>query len=75
MCFGYLDSGRHVPISGVDDAIGALLDMLICWIPVGEKAGVGDLLESVQEDYRQSISHFSGALGALIMTRSCSPGR
>ncbi|XHF96734.1 hypothetical protein AWENTII_000352 [Aspergillus wentii] len=65
--FGYLDSGRHTPIPDIQETVGALLNILICRARLDEHASLSNILETMQEDYYQSLSHSSGTLRALKM--------
>lgn len=65
VCFGYLDSGRHVPVAGIQTAVGPFLNMLVCCVQVEQNLRIGDILESIHQDYYKSISHSSGAIRAL----------
>ncbi|KAK6425930.1 NRPS protein, partial [Elasticomyces elasticus] len=66
VCFGYLESGRNVPIAGTQHTVGALLSTLVCQIEVDDDALVRDILDAVQEDYRSSMLYQAGgALGAI----------
>ncbi|KAF5855027.1 hypothetical protein ETB97_010273, partial [Aspergillus alliaceus] len=63
--FGYMDAGRHIPTPGVEDTVGALINILACKARLHEHTSLGDILEAVQEDYLQSLPHHSGLLPAL----------
>jgi non-ribosomal peptide synthase protein (TIGR01720 family) len=59
VCFGYLASGREVPVEGIDSAVGAFINMLVCSLDFESlKAAKGiDVLEELQEEYLTSLPH------------------
>ncbi|KAH8805177.1 hypothetical protein F5884DRAFT_885253 [Xylogone sp. PMI_703] len=56
-CFGYLTSGRDVPVSGIQDAVGPFINMLVCRIPLSKEYSLIQLLGQAQSDYLNSLSH------------------
>lgn len=67
VCFGYLESGRDVPIANIQGTVGNLLSILVCKIQLADpEAAVGKVIEAVQEDYRRSMEYqASGVVEAL----------
>ncbi|KAF2149248.1 acetyl-CoA synthetase-like protein [Myriangium duriaei CBS 260.36] len=59
--FGYLSSGRDVPVAGVQEAVGTFVNMLICRCNLREQTIMG-LLKKIQEDYINCIPHQHVAL-------------
>src|SRR5207244_3727055 len=57
ICFGYLTSGRDIPLSGIEDAIGPFINMLVCRTKFSSDLTLGQLLESTQEDYINNTKH------------------
>ncbi|KID93466.1 aps1, partial [Metarhizium majus ARSEF 297] len=57
--FGYLASGRDVPVDGIEDAIGPFISMLVCYVDFSRNRdlGVEDIIKSVQRASADSISH------------------
>ena len=53
-CFGYLSSGRHLPINQINDIVGPTINMLTCRADVQSSAGVLDTLRKVQSDSTES---------------------
>ena len=57
-CFGYLSSGRDIPITNVKDAVGPYIAMLICRVDIGSsRTKLLDTLEKVQGDFIEGMSH------------------
>ena len=65
VCFGYLSSGRDVPVQGIDRAVGLFISMLVCRMDVGNGMSVFQALEQIQTDYAQSTAHQAYSLGEM----------
>ena len=57
VCFGYLTSGRNIPIAGIEDALGPFINMLVCRTKFSGYATIAQLLSSTQDDYLQGNKH------------------
>ncbi|EGE07648.1 nonribosomal peptide synthase [Trichophyton equinum CBS 127.97] len=57
VCFGYVASGRDLPIDGIYEAVGAFINMLICRLNLTDNSVLIDTLQKTQSDYMQSISY------------------
>ena len=55
--FGYLTAGRDAPVKGIQDAVGAFINMLICRIQFQPKMAVQDVFRKVQSEYLDSLPH------------------
>lgn len=51
VCFGYLASGRDLPIRDVQDIIGPLINMVISRVTLSDTELITNILEKVQADY------------------------
>ncbi|KAK7983690.1 mitochondrial membrane protein [Apiospora arundinis] len=56
ICFGYMTSGRDVPISDIDSTIGPFVNFLIYHVQFGTES-VLDLLHRNQARFVQSLAH------------------
>jgi non-ribosomal peptide synthase protein (TIGR01720 family) len=57
-CFGYLASGRELPIKGITEAVGPFINMLVCMIPLEDDSNqVERILKSAHADYANCWSH------------------
>lgn len=65
VCFGYLSSGRDVPIEGIQDAVGLFISMMVCRMNLSNDLQVSDALRQIQEDYTQSMAHQAFSLGDM----------
>ena len=57
VCFGYLNSGREVPLEGIEDAVGLFISMLVCRMDISSDMPISKALEQIQSDYAQSTAH------------------
>ncbi|KAH8588188.1 hypothetical protein B0O99DRAFT_693688 [Bisporella sp. PMI_857] len=55
--FGYISSGRDLPISNISECIGPLINFLTCRIEIDSSASVLDLLRRIQGDHSVHLSH------------------
>ncbi|KAL8760972.1 MAG: hypothetical protein Q9184_002869 [Pyrenodesmia sp. 2 TL-2023] len=65
VCFGYLSSGRDVPVDGIENAVGLFISMLVCRMDCGKDTLISDALEQIRDDYTQSMSHQAFSLGDM----------
>ncbi len=65
ICFGYISSGRDVPLQGIQNAVGLFISMLVCRMDLGNDILVSKALEQIQDDYTQSMSHQAFSLGDM----------
>ncbi|KAI1430745.1 hypothetical protein GGR50DRAFT_163740 [Xylaria sp. CBS 124048] len=56
-CFGYMISGRNLPIADIHDTIGPILNTHICSISIEETESILNLLHKCQADYVESLAH------------------
>lgn len=61
VCFGYLTSGRDVPIHNIQNTVGPLINMLVCGLDLSSSRIIEDLLNLNQASYVDALSyqHFS----------------
>ncbi len=57
VCFGYLTSGRDVPIDRIEDTLGPFINLLVCHVDFETNRSVGDILETIKESYIDSLPH------------------
>ncbi|KAF5578120.1 non-ribosomal peptide synthetase [Fusarium pseudoanthophilum] len=57
VCFGYLTSARDLPIDGIADTIGPIINMVTCRVNVDRTTNLGDIMTSVQRDYLESLEY------------------
>jgi amino acid adenylation domain-containing protein/non-ribosomal peptide synthase protein (TIGR01720 family) len=57
VCYGYLTSGRNIPMDNVQNAVGAFINMLVSRIGVSHNQPLLDVFRTVQSDFIESIPH------------------
>ncbi|KAL3447165.1 hypothetical protein BJX65DRAFT_308229 [Aspergillus insuetus] len=57
VCFGYLTSGRDIPLQGASTIAGPLINLLTCRISLGSDMPIMSVLEDSQADHGRSIEH------------------
>ncbi|KAF2200880.1 acetyl-CoA synthetase-like protein [Delitschia confertaspora ATCC 74209] len=57
VCYGYLTSGRNVPVEGIQSAVGAFINMLVARVGVIGSSSVMEVCRKVQEDFIESLPH------------------
>ena len=65
VCFGYLNSGRDIPLEGIQDAVGLFISMLVCRMDISNEMSVNKALEQIKDDYAQSTAHQGFSLGEM----------
>jgi len=65
ICFGYITSGRDVPVQGVQDAVGLFISMLVCHLELSDDLEVNKALEQIQGDYSDSMGHQAFSLSNM----------
>lgn len=63
--FGILSSGRDVPIARVNDIFGPFIGILPCKISQAPDTSIQALLELLQKDYLQGLSHQAVSLAEI----------
>lgn len=63
--FGVLSSGRDVPIDRVNDIFGPFIGMLPCKAPQTPDAPLKVLLQTLQKDFLQGLSHQAVSLAEI----------
>lgn len=57
VCFGYIKSGRDLPIDGIEDAVGAILNPLTCRVSFAKDLTVQGSIHQLQKEYLESLQH------------------
>lgn len=55
--FGYLSSGRDVPVSGVQKMLGPLLNMMVTRVKLDPEVSVGDTVRQIQDDFFSGFNY------------------
>ncbi|KAH3952393.1 hypothetical protein HBH53_045750 [Parastagonospora nodorum] len=67
--FGYIISGRHLPMANIADVLGPCMNILPLPIDIASTSQTSSLLNSVQSNYLKSLQH--GHLGHYRIIESC----
>jgi amino acid adenylation domain-containing protein/non-ribosomal peptide synthase protein (TIGR01720 family) len=65
VCFGYLVAERDVPVSGIDEAIGVFISMLVCRVRLDPSTSLGDVLRAIQEDLATAMNYKNVSLASF----------
>ena len=59
VCFGNLSAGRDVPVEGIQDTVGAFVNMLVCRVNFAtqESTNFLDVFRKVQTDFVESLPY------------------
>ncbi|KAJ0414842.1 hypothetical protein BJY00DRAFT_318414 [Aspergillus carlsbadensis] len=57
ICFSYATSGRDAPLKGINNAVGAFLNAVVCRVRVPPAAKISQALGQVKSDFVESLSH------------------
>lgn len=57
VCFGYMTSGRQVPVAGAQDIVGPLFNMLIARVDLPYDATVLSVMQRYQDGFLTSLDH------------------
>lgn len=57
VCFGYLASGRDIPVRGIQDAVGAFINMLVCRLSLTDDLELVDVLRKMKATFVRSMEH------------------
>ncbi|KAI1016035.1 hypothetical protein LB504_009285 [Fusarium proliferatum] len=65
VCFGYLVADRDVPVSGIDEAIGVFISMLVCRVRLDPSTNLDDALRTIQDDLATAMNHKNASLASF----------
>ncbi|KAK4224364.1 putative peptide synthase [Podospora fimiseda] len=63
--FGYLASGRDVPVANIENAVGAFINMLVCRLSLSPDTEVGEALDTMRLDLANAMAHQSCSLAEM----------
>ena len=65
VCFGFLTSGRDVPVENIEDVVGPFINMLICRLTLDASLQLSEALDNVQLNFMNSLVHQTCSLGEV----------
>lgn len=74
-CFGYLASGRDLPIAGLDESIGAYTTMLVCRVDTKRATPSHELIQGVHDQILHDLEYQHYSLAAIQHELDISPGQ
>lgn len=63
--FGYITSGRDLPLTGIGQIVGTFINMLVCRMDFKESSPVKQIIVQAQTDYRNSLPHQHASLAQI----------
>ena len=63
--FGFLASGRDVPVDNVEEAVGPFINMLVCRVDTNKAPTIIDLIKKMQSDFLDSLPYQHTSLAEL----------
>ncbi|KAH8712255.1 hypothetical protein GQ44DRAFT_829973 [Phaeosphaeriaceae sp. PMI808] len=57
ICYGYLTSGRNVPLDDVENAVGAFINMLVSRIQIEPSSSLLQVIQKVQNNFIESVPY------------------
>ncbi|KAK1707317.1 peptide synthetase [Colletotrichum acutatum] len=65
ICFGYLSSGRSLPIPGVSQIVGPMMNLLVCRVGGIDNMSLEDLLHTIRDDFLNALPHQCFSIGKV----------
>lgn len=65
ICFGYLTSGRDVPVDGIEESVGLFISMLVCRMDCRDDRPIVEALAQIRDDHSQGIAHQGGSIAEM----------
>jgi len=65
VCFGYLASGRDAPLTGIDNAIGPYISMLVSRTAFGSETSLAEVAGAIQRHSLDASQHRNVSLAAI----------
>ena len=62
--FGYLTSGRDIPLEGADETLGPFINLLVCRLDLDGKMPT-DIVKQMQNDYLEALPHQHTSLAEI----------
>jgi amino acid adenylation domain-containing protein len=65
ICFGYLVSGRDLPIEGIESAVGAFINMIVCRLDITAATSGAALVQEVHQDFLRGLPYQQCSLAEI----------
>jgi len=63
--FGYLASGRDIPVANIENGVGAFINMLVCRLNLPPATELGDIIETLKTDFSGAMEHQTCSLAEI----------
>lgn len=63
--FGYLTSGRDVPVDHIENAVGAFINLLVCRLHIFDDMEIGEVLDTVRTDIAGAMANQNCSLAEI----------
>ncbi|KAJ4419141.1 Non-ribosomal peptide synthetase [Gnomoniopsis sp. IMI 355080] len=57
VCFGYISSGRDLPVMGAAEIVGPMMNLLVCRVAGIYEKSVEDLVAGIRNDFGNALPH------------------
>ncbi|KAH6703127.1 hypothetical protein BKA61DRAFT_740198 [Leptodontidium sp. MPI-SDFR-AT-0119] len=65
VAFGYITSGRDLPVAGIGEIVGTFINMLVCRMDLKESSLIKEVVAKAQTDYQNSLPHQHASLAQI----------
>lgn len=65
ICFGYLSHGRDIPLDGIDNIVGPMINMMVLRVTLSGNRTLTDILEGTRDDVLNSLPHQHTSLAEI----------
>lgn len=75
VCFGYLASGRDLPIAGLEESVGAYTNIMVCRADIDRQAAGSEFVQQIHKQLMQDLSFQHISLASLQHELGLSSGQ
>lgn len=65
VCFGYLASGRDLPIAGLEESVGAYTNIMVCRADIDRQAAGSEFVRQIHKQLMQDLSFQHTSLASI----------
>jgi non-ribosomal peptide synthetase component F len=65
ICFGFITSGRDLPVEGIEEIVGTFINMLVCRMNLNDSTSIKNIIATAQADYLASLPHQHASLAQI----------
>lgn len=75
VCFGYLASGRDLPIAGLEESVGAYTNIMVCRADIDRQAAGSEIVRQIHKQLMQDLSFQYTSLASIQHELGLSSGQ